>query len=248
MPWSNATFVPNVENPVDKVDNCQLGQPLLLRGPVLGVFARQPVAGKVKTRLTPPLSPGQARLLYRTALQETVSRFAAGPAVLVLCCAGRQSWFRRAFPGLPRLPQGQGDLGARLARVTAALFAAGGGPVALAGSDSPDLPLALIEDAFAALASADVAAIACRDGGYALLALRRPVPGLFAGIPWSTAEVMATTRQRAAESGLRLVTVGDWEDLDDLTSLSRLVLRTPECLTAQHARAHLGTLLPSGCG
>jgi glycosyltransferase A (GT-A) superfamily protein (DUF2064 family) len=120
--------------------------------------------------------------------------------------------------------------------------------VAVAGSDSPDLPLSLVAKAFAALATVEAAAIPCRDGGYALLALRRPAPGLFCGIPWSTKGVLASTQQRAEELGLSFTTVGEWEDLDDLASLQRLLLRSPECMTAQYARAHLGRLLPSGCG
>lgn len=238
----------SVENPVDKVDNLRLGQTLPRHGPVLGIFAKQPVAGRVKTRLTPPLPPQEARALYRVALQETVARFADGPAASVLCCAGRQGWFARTFPGLPRLPQGRGNLGARLARVTAALFAAGGGPVAVAGADSPDLPLPLLAAAFAALADAEVAAIPCRDGGYALLALRGPAPALFAGIPWSTPEVLAATQARAAALGLRFATVGAWDDLDDLPSLHRLLARSPECATARYAQAHLHSYLMSSCG
>lgn len=237
-----------MEKAVDRVDNRPSLRNLPSRGPLLGVFARQPVAGRVKTRLTPPLHPRQACSLYRVALQESVLRFAGGPAPLVLCGAGRRAWFTRVFPDLPLLPQGRGDLGARLARGTAAMFAAGGGPVAVVGSDSPDLPLALIEAAFAALANADVAVIACRDGGYALLALRQPAPGLFAGMPWSTVELLAATRRRAAALGLRLVTVGDWDDLDDQAALCRLVQRSPTCMTAQYVRAHLGSLLPFGCG
>jgi len=211
------------------------------------MFAKQPVAGRVKTRLTPPLHPRQACTLYRIALQESVTRFVGGPAPLMLCVAGRRAWFTRAFPALPLHMQGRGDLGARLARGTAALFA-GGGPVAVVGSDSPDLPLVLIDAAFAALASADIAVVACRDGGYALLALRQPAPELFADMPWSSAALLAATRRRAAVLGLRFVTVGEWDDLDDLAALQRLVQRSPACKTAQYVRAHLGSLLPSGCG
>jgi len=237
-----------VENPVDKVDNLPLGQSLPLCGPVLGIFAKQPVAGRVKTRLTPPLRPEEASALYRVALQETVARFSSGPAAPVLCCAGRRSWFARSFPGVPLLPQGRGPLGVRLARATAALFAAGGGPVAVVGADSPDLPLPLISAAFAALAAAEVAVIPCQDGGYALLALRRPAPALFTGIPWSTTEVLAATRQRATELDLDLVTIGTWDDLDDLPSLRRLLARSPECATARYAQAHLHSRLASSCG
>jgi len=248
MPWSNATFVTDVEKPVDNVDNQHPCGVLSLDGRVLGVFAKQPLAGRVKTRLCPPLSPQQARSLYQVALQETVTRFAASSAALVLCCAGRRSWFTRAFPGVPLYSQGRGDLGSRLTRATRAWFAAGGAPVAVAGADSPDLPLTLIEAAFAALESADVAAVACRDGGYALLTLRQSVPALFAGIPWSTPEVLAATHRRASELGLRFAVVGDWDDLDDLAALQRLVVRSPSCRTAQFARAHLHTRLRSGCG
>jgi len=237
-----------VDNPVDIVDNRQSEQPFGCRGPVLGIFAKEPRTGRVKTRLTPPLCPAEATALYRVALRETVARFSAGPARLVLCCAGRRAWFARNFPKMPLLAQGRGELGARLARATAALFAAGGGPVAVVGSDSPDLPLPLVTAAFAALESGDVSAIPSRDGGYALLALRRPAPELFAGIPWSTAEVLSATRARARAHGLNFATVGEWDDLDDLASLHRLLVRSPECATARYAHAHLGSVLWAGSG
>jgi hypothetical protein len=248
MPWSNATCSLNVENPVDKVDNLRKVQGLRLRGPTLGIFAKQPLPGRVKTRLVPPLTPAEACALYRVALQETISAFAGAPATLVLCGSGRRSWFARNFPEVPLLLQGRGDLGVRLARATAALFAAGGGPVAVAGADSPDLPLPLIDAAFAALATVDAAAIPCTDGGFALLALRRPLPQLFADISWSTPTVLATLRERAAQLGLRFATVGSWDDVDDLASLHRLLERTPQCATARYARAHLGSALWAGSG
>jgi hypothetical protein len=215
---------------------------------VLGIVARQPLSGRVKTRLSPPLSPREACALYETALRESVARFATGPYQPVLCWTGRRNWFARAFPETPLLWQGRGDLGARLTRITAGLFAAGGGPVALAGADSPDLPLALLAAALDALRRADAAMVPSADGGYALLALNRPAPQLFAGIPWGTPEVSAATRRRAAEHGLRLAVTKPWDDLDDRDSLARLLARSPECATARHARAHLGHLLRAGGG
>lgn len=233
---------------MDKVDNRRASQTLPVQGPVLGVFAKQPLPGRVKTRLTPPLSPAEASALYGVALRESVTRFATGPAAVVLCWAGRRSWFSRGYPGVPLFSQGRGDLGARLTRVTAALFAAGGGPVAVAGSDSPDLPLPLLDEAFAALTTVDVTAIPCTDGGYALLALRRSSPELFSGIPWSTTGVLAATQERATALGLRFATVGEWDDLDDLPSLHRLLERSPECATARYAQVHLRNRLVSPGG
>ena len=120
--------------------------------------------------------------------------------------------------------------------------------MAVAGADSPDLPLPLVTAAFAALEGADVAVIPSHDGGYALLALNRPAPALFADIPWSTAEVLAVTRARAAALGLRFVSVAGWDDLDDLAALQRLLVRSPDCATARYARAQLNNRLWSGCG
>lgn len=173
-------------------------------------------------------------------------RLAAVPAARVLCHAGRQNWFARAFPGVPCLSQGRGDLGIRLARVTTALFAAGGGPVAVVGSDTPDLPIEMVTASFVALATADAAVVASADGGYALLALAAPQPGLFAGIPWSTAGVLAATRDRAAALGLRLAEVGNWDDFDDIDSLRRLVARSPASTTARYARRCLAVALGGG--
>lgn len=229
---------------MDKVDNCQFAQALPTRGPVLGIFAKQPRPGQVKTRLSPPLYPAEAAALYAVALRETATRLMSGTARPVLCCTGRRAWFARNFPGMPLLPQGRGDLGARLARTTAAMFAAGGSPVGVIGSDSPDLPLALVDQAFAALAGADAAAVPCADGGFALLTLRRPVPALFSGLPWSTPAVLGALQRRATELGLRLATVGSWDDLDDLPSLQRLLQRSPACATARYAQAHLRSRLP----
>ena len=223
-------------------------RPFVHPEPVLAIFAKEPRPGRVKTRLTPCLTPAEAAALYRVALRETVARFSAGPARLALCCAGRRRWFAHNYPELPLLPQGRGDLGARLARAAAALFAAGAGAVAIAGSDSPDLPLPLISAVFAALARADAAVVPSADGGYVLLALRRPVPELFADIPWSTPAVLAATRARAAALGLRIASVGSWDDLDDFAALQRLLARSPECMTARYVHAHLGRRLWSGCG
>ncbi|APG27977.1 hypothetical protein A7E78_09085 [Syntrophotalea acetylenivorans] len=108
---------------------------------VLGIFAKQPVAGRVKTRLCPPLSHQQAAELYRICLQETVSAMARAPAELVLFFDGDEAFFVETFPGLRLIPQSNGGLGQRLDRAFVQLFAEGCDAAALIGSDSPDLPI-----------------------------------------------------------------------------------------------------------
>ncbi len=208
---------------------------------VLGIFAKQPVAGRVKTRLCPPLSPQQAAELYRTCLQETVAAMAGAPAEQVLFYDGDGAFFEETFPGLRLIPQSDGDLGRRLDRAFAQLFAEGYRAAALIGSDSPDLPIPLVADAFAALNNCDLAVAPARDGGYVLIGQSSHSPELFRDMPWSSAELWPATRRRAEQLGLSCRELGTWEDLDDLPSLQRLCRRAPDSPTAQLARRILAT-------
>jgi hypothetical protein len=195
----------NVDNPVDKVDNSANRHIFSHSGPVIGLFAKQPIPGQVKTRLTPPLSPKQACQLYRIALQESLSRLLHVEVTIAICYAG--------------------------------------GPVLLAGSDSPDLPLRLVEEAIDHLQRSDVVSVPCRDGGYAIIGLRQPTTELFIDIPWSTPAVLEATRRRCRELGLSYYETAGWDDLDDMADLQRLVERSPETLTARHIVDELAALL-----
>jgi len=228
---------------VDKVDNSANRHIFGHSGPVIGMFAKQPVPGQVKTRLTPPLSPEQACRLYRAALRESLSRLLNMGVTIAICYAGERSWFQEAFPGLPLFCQHGEGLGARMGHAVEELFAAGGGPVLLAGSDSPDLPLWLVEEAIDHLQAKDVVSVPCRDGGYAIIGLRQPTTELFIDIPWSTPEVLEATRRRCRELGLSYHETACWDDIDDLADLQRLVARSPGSLTARHIVEELAELL-----
>lgn len=243
MPWWNVQTLPIVDNSVDKVDNPAIGRIFKHSGAVIGLFAKQPVAGRVKTRLTPPLSADQACQLYRIALQEMVTRLLAAGLPLVLCYAGRRDWFSEVFPDLPLLAQTGDGLGARLSTAVQALFAAGGGPVLLAGSDSPDLPIPLVEEVLVQLQKKAVATIPCQDGGYALVGMRRPTTAIFDEIPWSTSGVLEATRRRSRQLGLSYYETACWDDLDEFADLQRLVDRSPESQTARYIVSELNELL-----
>lgn len=227
---------------MDKVDNSAnrriFGHPVA----VIGLFAKQPVPGQVKTRLTPPLSPDQACQLYRTALQESLDRLLHADAAIAICYAGERSWFQATFPEVPLFAQRGVGLGARMSNAVAELFAAGGGPVLLAGSDSPDLPLGLVGEAIAQAQRKDVVSVPCRDGGYAMIGLRQPTTAIFDDIPWSTPLVLEATRQRCRELGLSYHETAGWDDLDDLDDLQRLVERSPGSMTARHILGELAEL------
>jgi len=232
-----------VDNPVDKVDNSSNRHIFSHSGPVIGLFAKQPVPGQVKTRLTPPLSPEQACQLYRIALHESVSRLLNTEVTIAICYAGEHSWFQATFPGRPLFAQHGEGLGTRMSNAVEELFAAGGGPVLLAGSDSPDLPLKLVEEAIDHLQRRDVVSVPCRDGGYAMIGLRQPTRELFIDIPWSTPAVLEATRRRCHELGLSYHETAAWADLDELADLQQLVQRSPGSVTARHIVSKLAALL-----
>jgi rSAM/selenodomain-associated transferase 1 len=212
----------------------------------LGIFAKQPLAGQVKTRLCPPLSPQQAANLYHSCLLETVSAMAEAPAERVLFFDGDEAFFAGTFPGLRLIPQSNGDLGRRLDLAFAQLFAEGYDAVALIGSDSPDLPIPIVSEAFKALAQCDLAVAPALDGGYVLIGQSTHNPELFQDMPWSNPELWRETRRRAEQLGLVYRELDAWEDLDDLASLMRLLLRTPDSRTAYLANRLLNGL-PHSC-
>lgn len=208
---------------------------------ILGIFAKQPLVGSVKTRLCPPLNLTQAANLYAQALRETVTRMQALKRCdLAICYSGERCWFEAAFPGTLLVPQQGADLGERMAERLSGWLAAGYDRAVLIGSDAPDLPLERIDQAFDALARTEVVIGPALDGGYYLVGETRHQPELFAGIRWSTAEVLQQTLERTAQLGIRTLTLAPWDDLDDLPALLRLLQRSPDTATAAHVRLLLG--------
>ncbi len=232
-----------VDKSVEKMDNSLNSSEAPA---VLGVFAKAPIAGQVKTRLSPPLLPEQAAQLYRTSLAETLLRFSGRPFDLVIFYAGSEDYFVRNYPQLPRQPQIGNDLGARMANALQDLLLAGYQQAALIGSDSPDLPLSHVAQAFSALQRTDVVIAPAADGGYVLIGESCHHPPLFSEMPWSRANLMQQTEQLLAERQIPWQQLPGWEDIDDAASLLHLLQRSPDSLTANYVRAQLASLLTEG--
>lgn len=198
-------------------------------------MAKAPLAGYAKTRLIPALgAAGAARLQRQLTLRTLATARAAGLGPVTLWCAPdvRQRFFRalgRRY-GTELRAQPEADLGQRMAHVFAA---AGNRPVLLIGTDCPTLTPEHLRQAALALQSADAVFITTEDGGYYLVGLRRPAPELFAGMAWSTPEVMARTRERLAALGLRWQEVARLWDIDSAADLARWQALD----AAAHARA-----------
>ncbi len=228
----------------------------------MGIMAKVPRSGYVKTRLVPPLTHEQATLLSQCFLRDVAASIAraadAHPGRIHGLAVYLPQGEERAFDGL--LPQGfrlllqRGeDLGERLFHASEDLLSAGFHSVCLVNADSPTLPTSLLRDAVLALqAPGDRVVLGpATDGGYYLIGLKRAHGRLFQGISWSTPEVFAQTLERARELQLEAHLLPEWYDVDDQQSL-RLLCRElfgassagPPDGPGASTRALLETLLP----
>ena len=188
------------------------------------VFAREPVPGRVKTRLAAAVGDQVAADMYESMLQAVLKtcRLLDDVETIVYWACEEES--------LPRLDdkyrcssrrQSMGDLGERMQGAFQELFSGGCDVCCIIGSDAPDLPLPYIREAFRLLATrqADVVFGPSRDGGYYLLGLRKIWPQLFRNIPWSSADVLAQSLAAARESGLTAALLPEWQDIDTVEDL-----------------------------
>ncbi|MGP1677455.1 MAG: TIGR04282 family arsenosugar biosynthesis glycosyltransferase [Burkholderiales bacterium] len=196
------------------------------------IFAKAPTPGQVKTRLIPALGERGAAELQRQLIERTLRTAVAAEldALELWCAPGPDDAFfadcaKRYGIGLQ--PQGEGDLGMRMARALEFALAAGS-PGLLIGCDCPALTSAYLREAAAALAGGNDAVFGpAEDGGYALIGLARSQPAqLFEDIAWGTATVMQQTRARLARGNWRwreLPLLWDVDRPEDLPRLRQLL-------------------------
>lgn len=194
-------------------------------GAAIGLMAKAPRPGVAKTRLIPALGAAGAAALAAAFIADTAALLRrSGAAAVAFAAPPGAVATLAALAGLPALPQRGRGLGARLAAAFADLAARSAGPLLVIGADSPTLPLGHIRAALA-LAAADPQAVVlgpAADGGFWGVALARPLPGLFAGIRWSTATVLAATAARAAALGRPVLRAPPWHDVDRPEDLAQL--------------------------
>ena len=195
---------------------------------VLAIFAKTPLPGRVKTRLAPQLSAEEGAELYRCMLLDTLAKVGNLPVDTVIFYDGDERLFQELAPDVQLFPQYDGGLGERLESAFTLLSSLGYGPRVVIGTDAPDLPLGFVEDAFLLLqGGSDVVFGPAEDGGYYLVALSGASGGLFRDIPWSSAQVLAVSQQRANEGSLATALLPTWYDVDNYEDLLRPGLLDP---------------------
>ena len=179
------------------------------------IFAKAPVAGKVKTRLIPALGAEGAAALAAGMLARTLAGAKAAGAV-ELCADPRPdhpAWRGHIPAGLRVSAQGSGSLGERLARAAERVIGQGA-PLLLIGTDCPELDSGRLRSAAAALEHCDAFIHPTRDGGYALLGLARFDRTLFENIAWSTRRVAEQTFDRLNALGWKVEVGETLRDVD----------------------------------
>lgn len=210
------------------------------------IFAKQPVAGRTKTRLCPPLSHAAAAELYACFLHDTLALARQVPAssrVIVYQPEEAASYFAALAPDFDLLPQRGADLGERMDRCFTTVLGAGPGAAVLIGSDIPTLRAAYVNHAFALLGKHDLVLGPSDDGGYYLIGMRRLHPRLLREVTMSTPTVLRDTLAIAAELDLRAALLPGWYDVDTPADLARLraELAAAPPTVAPHTRAWLAT-------
>lgn len=188
----------------------------------LAVMARYPVMGEVKTRLGSVIGAERAYRLYCAFLQDIETRFGRGQRTLVWAFHPPESRFSGIVgPGTRCLPQTGRDLAERICNCFRALFLEGFTRVLMIGADVPHVRDEWLDEAEAALASADVVLGPSADGGYYLAALAAP-HDLFRGVAMGTPDVLAQTLHRAEGAGLAVHLLPPSFDVDEAADLVRL--------------------------
>lgn len=179
------------------------------------IFVRNPVQGKVKTRLASTMGAEKALQVYHLLLEKT-HRAALG------CKAERWLFYSDFVPEsdnwapdffCKKIQHGD-SLGERMERAFQEAFYAGASKVVIIGSDCPELDSDILDTAFTTLDYADVVLGPVPDGGYYLLGMKTFLPSLFRDIEWSTSSVLEKTLDRAKAAGQSVAMLPQRYDID----------------------------------
>jgi len=185
-------------------------------------MVKEPRPGRVKTRLGKDIGLTASAWWFRHQVAALLRRIESPKWDVALAVAPDiEGMNSRVWPEhLPRIPQGRGDLGDRMARV---FHTVASGPICVIGADIPGINRERISEAFKALGNHDAVYGPADDGGYWLVGMKRAgaVPNqLFEGVRWSTEFALADSK--ASMKGLRIAEVATLRDVDTLADLKAL--------------------------
>lgn len=184
--------------------------------PQLVIMAKRPQIGRVKTRLARDIGTAEALRFFRGASVSLIRRVARDPRwqTVIAVSPDMATHDRGIWPSdIPLVPQGSGDLGARMGRLFRDLPP---GPVVIIGADIPGITRAHVASAFAALGNHDAVLGPADDGGYWLVGLRRQprIAEIFGDVRWSSEHAFTDTVGNIRGQALSLAVIGTLADID----------------------------------
>jgi len=182
---------------------------------ILLIFIRNPVLGKVKTRLARTMGDAEALRIYHILLEKT-------RAAALDVSAERWLWYSDFADLLDdwsnadfyKKIQHSGDLGERMEAAFGDAFDTGANKVVIIGSDCQDLTGGILQQAFDALDDSHFVLGPVPDGGYYLLGMKQLEPSVFHDIEWSTDSVRARTLEKIRLVGLTCALLPELMDVD----------------------------------
>lgn len=205
------------------------------------IFAKEPVIGKVKTRLAqdilkkyPQLNSDQAYQksmeAFKLFCQQIAQRNYNNIDVFVFYASnGTPRFLNSIWPHTPFIEQVEGDLGIKMSQAFLKIKSLNYTSALCIGTDSPDLPQDYIEDGFQLIQDFPVVLGPTEDGGYYTIGinlekLNEISPLCFDSIPWSTDQVFQMTKDRLDKNNFTLGVLPKWYDIDELSELKRFLL------------------------
>ncbi len=196
------------------------------------LYVKYPDPGHVKQRLIPLLTPQAAADLYRCFVADTLATLHRLPHPFTICYNPTHSQhdYEAWLGPHDYQPQDGPDLGARMHHSFTHAFTTGTDKAVLIGSDTPDLPPKLIQQAVDCLNTHDIVLGPALDGGYYLIACKqdRYLSDLFTNIPWSTPTVLQTTLDTIHRNHHTVFQIPTWQDIDTPKDLNRLIQRNQQ--------------------
>lgn len=224
--------------------------------PAIFIMMKYPEAGKVKLRLAESIGEEDASGLYRAFIQDTLTTVQSLdiPYHIAMDPPESQDQFVR-WLGSPNqfFHQVGMDLGERLQNGFLTMFEKYHQVIALA-SDSPDLPIEILQSAVSSLQTHKAVIGPASDGGYYLIGFSHDffATEFFVDIPWSTESVLYDTLSRIEAKTSQIHLLPEWQDIDTKRDLQEFyeknrfqTSRDLHSMKYLHCRPHLLQILSS---
>jgi rSAM/selenodomain-associated transferase 1 len=192
------------------------------------IFCCTPLAGRVKSRLSPTIAPDDAASLYEASLRDVITLAGRERGRVELWYEGvdAERYFSDEYPHIVRQRQNGGEVGERQRDAFHRSFVDGAERVVVIGGDTPTLPEGHLNAAFDDLREGPGVLGPTRDGGYYLIGFHHAAwpaaAALFHGIKWSTGEALTQLLQRSQDAGIDLRLLPGWYDFESPEDLELL--------------------------